>query len=89
MLIPVVYPNGSHDLVKDFYLSHLISSRKIDRFKRDSGWVDIDSSNVREKNQPRHYNGPERRESQRSVEKADSESSATFRRVKPFIFKPF
>ncbi len=89
MLIPVVYPNGSHDLVKDFYLSYLISSGKIDKFKRDCGWVDINSDNIREKKQPRHYSGPERRLAKMGDEEAASESHTTSHQIEPIIFEPF
>lgn len=61
MLIPVIYPDGKHDLVKDFYLSHLISTEKILQFKRSSGWVSIAAANVRGKSSNNHYHGPERR----------------------------
>ena len=61
MLIPVVYPNGTHDMVKDFYLDYLISAKKIDRFKRSSGWVSTSSADIRGKNSSA-YSGPERRQ---------------------------
>lgn len=60
MLIPVIYPDGKHDLVKDFYLNHLISTEKISQFKRSSGWVNIDAPDIRGKSQ-KQYIGPERR----------------------------
>lgn len=62
MLIPVIYPNGSHDLVKDFYLDYLISSKKIEKFKRSSGWVSITSPLIRGKRSRAYYLGPERRQ---------------------------
>lgn len=61
MLIPVIYPNGTHDLVKDFYLDYLISSGRIDQFKRSSGWTSITSAKVRCKPAGKRYFGPERR----------------------------
>ena len=61
MLIPVIYPNGTHDLVKDFYLDFLISTEKVVSFKRSTGWVEVDSPHVRGKNQRCFYTGPERR----------------------------
>ena len=61
MLIPVIYPDGKHDLVKDFYLSHLISTEKILQFKRSSGWISITAANVRGENKNSHYHGPESR----------------------------
>jgi len=62
MLIPVIYPNGKYDMVKDFFLSKLIKQDKILGFKRQDGWVSIGSSQVRRKNSPdEYYFGPERR----------------------------
>ena len=61
MLISVIYPNGKHDYVKDFYLPHLIRSEAILSFKRSSGWVAIASANIRDKNRTCTYAGPERR----------------------------
>ena len=60
MLIPVVYKNGKHDLVKDFVLDRLIENRAIMRFKRKTGWVDIISGRVRRR-QRYNYDGPRRR----------------------------
>lgn len=61
MLIPVIYPNGKHDLIKDFYLNHLICAEKIVQFKRSDGWIDITAENVRENRASSLYHGPERR----------------------------
>ena len=61
MLIPVIYPSGKHDLVKDFYLDHLIYSEKISSFKRSDGWIDIGAAGVRGKNPKDTYAGLERR----------------------------
>ncbi len=60
MMIPIVYTNGRHDMIKDFMLSKLIDSRGISKFKRSSGWVDINSSEVRNSFKS-DYTGPERR----------------------------
>jgi len=62
MLIPVIYPSGSHDLVKDFYLDYLIAEEKIEQFKRSDGWISIDSPNIRGKRTKQRYAGPERRQ---------------------------
>lgn len=62
MLIPVIYPNGTHDLVKDFYLDYLINSKKIEQFKRSNGWISITSPHIRGKRSRAHYLGPERRQ---------------------------
>ena len=62
MLIPVIYPNGKHDQVKDFTLSWLIDSQSIAKFKRSNGWVDISADNVREARTKSFYRGEERRQ---------------------------
>ena len=61
MLIPVVYPNGKHDQVKDFLLSRLIDEQSIAKFKRSSGWISISSDEIR-KPRKNYYDGPERRQ---------------------------
>ncbi len=61
MLIPVVYPNGKHDLVKDFLLSHLIENKGITKFKRSDGWIGIDSADIRRASNT-YYIGPRRRQ---------------------------
>ena len=61
MLIPVIYPNGKHDLVKDFTLSQLIAERSIVKFKRRQGWVDINSDKLRKSDERSVYFGRERR----------------------------
>ncbi|SEA68032.1 hypothetical protein SAMN05660420_02850 [Desulfuromusa kysingii] len=60
MLIPVVYPNGKHDLVKDFLLSRLIDDMSIIKFKRNSGWVSTTANDIRRSNKVA-YDGPKRR----------------------------
>ena len=65
MLIPVMYLNGKHDLVKDFMLSNLIDSQGIVKFKRSNGWVSIDSGSIRRTGSTGStalYNGEERRQ---------------------------
>jgi len=61
MLIPVIYPDGRHDMVKEFILTKLIEENGIEKFKRSDGWVDIDSDKVRGKRWRPSYAGPERR----------------------------
>ncbi len=61
MLIPVIYPNGKHDLVKDFLLSVLIDKQGITKFKRSSGWVNITIDNIRIPKSMSFYRGKERR----------------------------
>ena len=60
MMIPIIYPNGRHDMVKDFLLSKLIDEQEITQFKRSGGWVDIKSGKLRGHSNG-HYLGPERR----------------------------
>jgi hypothetical protein len=61
MLIPVIYPDGKYDLVKDFTLSQLIVKRSIVKFKRRQGWVNIDSAELRKSDERSVYFGRERR----------------------------
>jgi len=62
MLIPVIYPDGKHDLVKDFTLSQLIIQRSIVKFKRKQGWVDINSDELRKSDERSVYFGREKRQ---------------------------
>jgi len=64
MLIPVIYPNGKHDQVKDFTLSRLIDDQNIAKFKRSNGWVDISADNVRKARTKSFYRGEERRQAE-------------------------
>ncbi len=61
MLIPIVYSNGKHDMIKDFMLSHLIDNNGIAKFKRSTGWVSISSPELR-RSKNTSYTGPERRQ---------------------------
>ena len=60
MLIPVIYPNGKHDMVKSYLLDRLIAAQQIRQFRRSEGWVDINSKQIRGKSNI-YYLGPERR----------------------------
>ncbi len=62
MLIPVIYPNGKHDLVKDFMLSNLINDQGIVKFKRSNGWVNIKAADIRTARSFSLYSGEERRQ---------------------------
>ena len=66
MMISVIYPNGRHDMVKDFLLNKMINEKKIASFKRSTGWVDINSSLIRGKRR-KAYIGPERRHQESDV----------------------
>jgi hypothetical protein len=57
MLIPVLYPDDTYDLVEDISLNELIMLNRIKAFKRSSGWVRIGEDPVRRI----EYTGPERR----------------------------
>jgi len=61
MLIPVIYPDGRHDLVKPFILDRLIEQRHIRSFKRSSGWVSLGVDPVRTNRGHNNYHGEERR----------------------------
>ena len=61
MLLRVVYTDGRFDLVNDLMLGDLIKSRKVAKFKRSSGWVDVNSRHVRRSDNNGSYCGPERR----------------------------
>lgn len=61
MLIPVVYLDGKHDLVKDFLLSRLIDDNSIVKFKRSTGWVNTTANDIR-RSEKKFYDGPKRRQ---------------------------
>ena len=61
MLIPVIYSDGKHDMVKDFTLSQLIVEKSIVKFKRKQGWVDVSSDQLRRSDERSVYFGRERR----------------------------
>lgn len=66
MMIPVIYPNGRHDMVKDFLLSKLIDEQEISQFKRSEGWVDIKSGKLRGHSNGQYF-GLERRQLEPSL----------------------
>jgi hypothetical protein len=57
----VIYLNGKQDMVKGFLLDALITQQQIVKFKRQDGWIEITSENIR-KAQTGSYFGQERRE---------------------------
>lgn len=59
MLVPTANESGKTCFVLKKNLSRLIKERKIQKFRRSEGWVDIDE-NQRKEDKPR-CNGPERR----------------------------
>jgi hypothetical protein len=68
MLIPIVYTNGKHDLVKGFILDRLIESNDITKFKRTEGWVNLKSSKLRSQRIDYGYLGPRRRTNDQNSE---------------------
>jgi len=62
MLIHVLYDDNRYDYVKGFQLDRLLEAKKVQRFKRSSGWVTVGVDPVRWRRSP-HYNGIERRAS--------------------------
>ncbi len=66
MLISVIYPDGKHDMVKDYLLTKMIEQQAIRQFKRSDGWISIDSDKVRGRGR-KFYNGPERRQLDPSI----------------------
>ncbi|MCD6580311.1 MAG: hypothetical protein J7K90_00795 [Desulfuromusa sp.] len=67
MLIPVMYPSGKHDLVKDFTLDQLIDNQGIVKFKRRNGWIDISADNIRSSQFTSFYHGEERRQTEPTI----------------------
>ena len=61
MMIRVMYHDGKTEMVRQPLLRHLISTGKIQKFRRDDGWVTLGVDLIREKKrQP--YSGEDRRE---------------------------
>ena len=59
MMLRVMYTDGTFDQVNRFMLEALIQSRRVKKFKRASGWADVNAYQIRSKEG--HYAGPERR----------------------------
>ncbi|PLX87572.1 MAG: hypothetical protein C0618_06375 [Desulfuromonas sp.] len=47
MMIRIMYPNGGYDMVHNNVLDRLVTNHQIKKFKRATGWVDIDDDRVR------------------------------------------
>lgn len=47
MMIQVNYPDNRFDYVKDKILDSLIETKKIKRFRRSTGWVNLECDPVR------------------------------------------
>ena len=61
MLISVIYHDDEHDIAKPYQLDRLISSGKIKKFLRSSGWITVGVDPIR--GIGGSYKGPERRKS--------------------------
>ena len=59
ILVPAKIESGEPFFVLKNVLSHLIEEKKIQKFHRADGWIDIEKAQRREENN--RYNGPERR----------------------------
>ena len=61
MMIRVMYHDGKTEMVRQPLLRHLITTGKIQKFRRNDGWVTVGVDPIRhKKRQP--YNGADRRE---------------------------
>lgn len=60
MLIHVHYNDDKYDYVKGFQLDRLLEVKKVQRFKRSSGWVTVGVDPIRWRRNP-NYQGTERR----------------------------
>jgi len=60
MLIHVLYDDNRYDYVKGFQLDRLLEMKKVQRFKRSSGWVTVGVDAMRWRTNA-NYHGVERR----------------------------
>ena len=62
-MVNVVYLDGTESAVSNDVLDVLIATGKIQRFKRNDGWVDIirGDAKLRDYRNAKDYQGPERR----------------------------
>jgi len=60
MLIQVLYDDNKYDYVKGFQLDRLLEVKKVQKFKRSSGWVTVGVAPPRWK-KSLSYDGVERR----------------------------
>lgn len=61
MMIRVVYHDGRYDMVKRWAFETLLAQRKIQGFRRSSGWVRIDRDPLRGSRRTLDYQGEDRR----------------------------
>jgi len=55
MMIRVMYPNGKYDMVREDLLDLLVAKRQVKRFRRSSGWIDVEGDAEQLRNDPRYY----------------------------------
>lgn len=60
MLVRVMYEDGSFDMVRNDMLDILVANLRVKKIRRNSGWVDVDSGEIRN-SLGRAWSGPERR----------------------------
>ncbi len=63
MMVRVIYHDNRYDMVKSTRLDDLISTNKVAKFQRTSGWVTVGVDPVRTLRTNTQYTGPERRAS--------------------------
>lgn len=56
----VIRSDNHYDYVDDFMLDNLIKSKKIVKFKSDTGWVNIAADSIRGGKQDRIFNSNDR-----------------------------
>ncbi len=61
MMIRVVYHDGRYDMVKRWAFETLLAQRKIQGFRRSSGWVRIDRDPLRGSRGAHDFQGDDRR----------------------------
>lgn len=47
MMIRVMYVNGDYDMVRNDVLDILVANQRVKKFKRTSGWVDVEQESNR------------------------------------------
>ena len=60
MLVRVMYEDGSFDMVRNDMLDILVANLKVKKIRRNTGWVDVESGQIR-KSLGNEWDGQERR----------------------------
>lgn len=47
MMIRVIYTNGTYDMVRNDILDILIANQRVKKFRRTSGWIDVEADTAR------------------------------------------